>query len=43
MSSGLDNINDYYDVCLKQDRLALLGEHPGFEFFKLDLKDNRFD
>lgn len=37
---GLDNINDYYDVCLKQDRLALLGEHPGFEFFKLDLKDN---
>jgi len=38
--TGLDNVNDYYDVCLKRDRLALLGRHPGFEFFKLDLKDD---
>jgi UDP-glucuronate 4-epimerase len=38
--TGLDNINDYYDVGLKQDRLALLSRHPGFKFLKLDLKDD---
>ncbi len=37
---GLDNINDYYDVGLKQDRLALLGRHAGFEFFRLNLEDS---
>lgn len=38
--AGLDNINDYYDVRLKQDRLLLLGRYPGFKFFKLDLEDH---
>lgn len=36
---GLDNINDYYDVQLKQDRLKQVEEHPNFTFHKLDLCD----
>lgn len=35
---GLDNLNDYYDVSLKEARLALLA-HPNFRFVKLDLAD----
>jgi len=36
---GLDNLNDYYDVSLKQARLAQLEGRPGFRFVKLDLAD----
>ncbi|WP_328820702.1 NAD-dependent epimerase [Permianibacter fluminis] len=36
---GLDNLNDYYSVQLKEDRLARLRQHKGFEFVKLDLAD----
>ena len=36
---GLDNLNDYYSVQLKQDRLAQLTGQPGFEFHKVDLAD----
>ena len=36
---GLDNLNDYYDVSLKQDRLAQLQEQANFRFAKLDLGD----
>jgi UDP-glucuronate 4-epimerase len=36
---GVDNLNDYYDVQLKQDRLATLQSHPNFRFLKLDLAD----
>ena len=36
---GLDNLNDYYDVRLKEARLALLQGRPGFTFVKLDLAD----
>ena len=36
---GLDNLNDYYDVRLKQDRLSQIGNHPGFLFKKTDLSD----
>lgn len=36
---GVDNLNDYYDVALKQARLALLEEQAGFDFEKLDLAD----
>jgi UDP-glucuronate 4-epimerase len=36
---GLDNLNDYYDVLLKKDRLAQLQVRPGFSFYKLDLAD----
>ena len=36
---GLDNLNDYYDVQLKRDRLARLTSHPKFRFVKLDVAD----
>lgn len=36
---GLDNLNDYYDVGLKQARLARLEGHGGFTFVKADLAD----
>ena len=36
---GVDNVNDYYDVALKEARLALLMNHPRFRFVKLDLAD----
>ncbi|EGQ8492740.1 NAD-dependent epimerase [Vibrio cholerae] len=35
---GIDNINDYYDVNLKQARLARI-EHPLFSFIQLDIAD----
>jgi len=37
--TGLDNLNDYYDVGLKKDRLALLQPHRNFTFAKVDLSD----
>jgi UDP-glucuronate 4-epimerase len=37
---GLDNLNDYYDVRLKQDRLARLQPQAGFRFVKMDVADN---
>jgi UDP-glucuronate 4-epimerase len=36
---GLDNLNDYYDVRLKQARLAMLERYDGFRFEKRDLAD----
>lgn len=36
---GLDNLNDYYDVSLKQARLAQIEGHPNFRFVKIDLAD----
>jgi UDP-glucuronate 4-epimerase len=36
---GLDNLNDYYDVSLKEARLARLTSEPGFRFVKLDVAD----
>ena len=36
---GLDNLNDYYDVRLKEARLARLVSHPNFYFVKLDIAD----
>jgi UDP-glucuronate 4-epimerase len=36
---GVDNLNDYYDPRLKEDRLARLTQHPGFRFVKLDVAD----
>ncbi|NMG16168.1 NAD-dependent epimerase [Aromatoleum bremense] len=36
---GLDNLNDYYDPRLKEDRLARLTPHPRFRFVKLDVAD----
>lgn len=36
---GLDNLNDYYDVSLKQARLDRLNARTGFRFVRLDLAD----
>jgi UDP-glucuronate 4-epimerase len=36
---GLDNLNDYYDVQLKLDRLARLTPHANFRFVKMDVAD----
>jgi len=36
---GIDNLNDYYEVSLKQDRLDQLTGRPGFSFQKIDLAD----
>jgi UDP-glucuronate 4-epimerase len=36
---GIDNLNAYYDVALKQARLARLTARPGFRFERLDLAD----
>ncbi len=51
--TGLDNINDYYVVSLKEARLERLQKHPAFRFIRADLQDraaietlfaqNRFD
>jgi UDP-glucuronate 4-epimerase len=50
---GLDNMNDYYDVRLKEHRLERLKIHKNFEFQKIDIenktdlaaifKKNKFD
>jgi len=36
---GLDNLNNYYDINLKKDRLKILQEYDRFAFHKIDLKD----
>jgi UDP-glucuronate 4-epimerase len=36
---GLDNVNDYYDVSLKEARLRELEEVQGFRFMRLDIAD----
>jgi UDP-glucuronate 4-epimerase len=36
---GLDNMNDYYAVSLKESRLKRLTALPGFRFVKLDVAD----
>ncbi|MFO0923680.1 MAG: NAD-dependent epimerase [Pirellulales bacterium] len=38
---GIDNLNDYYSVQLKQDRLAILRDHPSFTFVHADLSDSQ--
>ncbi len=35
---GLDNMNDYYDVELKEYRLSKLTNHPNFIFYKADIE-----
>jgi UDP-glucuronate 4-epimerase len=36
---GLDNLNDYYDVQLKHDRLKRLTDFPNFRFVQMDVQD----
>lgn len=38
---GVDNLNDYYDVALKQARLDRLLPHPGFSFHNMDVADRQ--
>lgn len=50
---GIDNMNDYYDINLKKDRLKILKKYNNFDFYKEDLvnkdalldifKNNQFD
>ena len=37
--TGLDNLNDYYDVSLKEARLQRLLKHSDFHFVRADLQD----
>src|SRR5262249_17520494 len=36
---GLDNVNDYYDVSLKQARLSELDKLPGFRYVRIDIAE----
>lgn len=36
---GVDNMNDYYDVQIKKDRLAHLLPHPGFTDVRANIED----
>jgi UDP-glucuronate 4-epimerase len=36
---GIDNVNDYYDVALKEARLARLAPNDSFTFHRIDLAD----
>ena len=36
---GVDNLNDYYEVQLKRDRLKLIEDHPAFTFIEMDIAD----
>ncbi len=38
---GIDNLNDYYDVGLKQQRLSQLRKYQNFHFKRLDLGDRQ--
>jgi UDP-glucuronate 4-epimerase len=38
--TGFDNMNDYYEVALKQSRLRLLQEQPQFTFHPMSLDDH---
>ncbi len=39
--TGIDNLNTYYDVTLKQARLALLTAYPEFTFLEMDIADRQ--
>ncbi len=36
---GVDNLNDYYDVALKQARLSRFQDHPNFTFAQVNIAD----
>jgi UDP-glucuronate 4-epimerase len=39
--TGIDNLNDYYEVSLKEARLNILKRTEGFTFHKLELTDKK--
>jgi len=36
---GLDNLNNYYDISLKEHQLKPLCDYPNFRFFELDIEN----
>lgn len=38
---GIDNMNDYYDVRIKEERLGMLAKYPNFTFVKGDIADKQ--
>lgn len=38
---GIDNLNDYYEVSLKEARLAQLTSRLGFRFIRMDIADRK--
>ncbi|MDH5691946.1 MAG: NAD-dependent epimerase [Gammaproteobacteria bacterium] len=36
---GIDNVNDYYDVNLKESRLKIIKDNPGFTEARINLED----
>ncbi len=36
---GIDNLNDYYDIRIKEGRLAILQAKENYTFYKIDIKD----
>ncbi|WP_368885029.1 NAD-dependent epimerase [Providencia vermicola] len=38
---GIDNINNYYDIDLKNNRLSILNESSNFSFLKADITDKQ--
>ncbi|MCP3943170.1 MAG: NAD-dependent epimerase [Desulfobacteraceae bacterium] len=38
---GIDNLNDYYDINLKKNRLARIKKYSGFSFKQIDLADRK--
>ena len=36
---GVDNMNPYYSVKLKEDRNRILEKYPGYKFYRVDLAD----
>ena len=36
---GVDNLNNYYDVKLKKDRLNILRKYKNFSFIKSDIQN----
>lgn len=36
---GIDNMNDYYNIKLKEENLSILQKYPNFSFFKEDICD----
>ncbi len=38
---GLDNLNNYYSVKIKKDRIKILKKNKNFTFYKLDLKNKK--
>ena len=39
---GIDNLNNYYDVKLKKNRLGILLKNKNFKFKKIDISNSNF-